>query len=147
MYKRIVAGVDGSTHAEHALQHAAALAKALGAALRIVHVVDMGLLPITPELGLDLERIAAARRAEGQKVLDAATRHARAAGVVPEARLVETATPAQQAAAALVEEAASWHADLVVLGARGRSGVERLLLGSMADGVARRSGVPVLLVH
>jgi nucleotide-binding universal stress UspA family protein len=34
----------------------------------------------------------------------------------------------------------------VVLGTRGRSGIERLLLGSMADGVARRSKIPVVLV-
>jgi len=47
---------------------------------------------------------------------------------------------------ALVEEAASWPADVVVLGTRGRSGLERLLLGSVADGVARRSTVPVVLV-
>lgn len=147
MYKRIVAGVDGSTHAEHALEHAIALAKALGAALRIVHVVDMGLLPLMPELGLDLVRVAAARRDEGENLLAVAVVTARADGVAAETRLVETAAPVQQAAAALVEEAASWPADLIVLGARGRSGLERLLLGSMADGVARRSSVPVLLVH
>ena len=147
MYKRILAGTDGSTHADHALRHAIELAKALGAALRIVHVVDMGWLPVAPEMGLDLARIAAARRAEGERVLAAATEAARAAGAGAEARLVETATPTEQVAAALVAEAASWPADLVVLGARGRGAVERLLLGSIADGVARRSTIPVLLVH
>ncbi|HKI63600.1 MAG TPA: universal stress protein [Burkholderiales bacterium] len=63
-----------------------------------------------------------------------------------EARLAETATPAQPATATLVDEAASWPADVVVLGTRGRSGLERLLLGSVADGVARRSMIPVVLV-
>lgn len=147
MYQRIVAGVDGSAQAEHALRQAVSLAKSLGAALRIVHVVDMSWLQVAPELGLDVAPIARARRAEGERVLAAATQSARAEGVGAEGRLIETATPVQQPAAALVEEAASWPADLVVLGARGRSGVERLLLGSMADGVARRSTVPVLLVH
>jgi nucleotide-binding universal stress UspA family protein len=147
MYKRVVAGVDGSAHADHALRHAVALAKVLGAALRIVHVVDMGWLPVAPELGLDLAQIAAARRADGETLLAAAREVARAAGVAADARLLETATPTQQTAAALVAEAASWPADLVVLGARGRSAVERLLLGSVADGVARRATIPVLLVH
>jgi len=146
MYARILAGVDGSTQGDHALRHAAGLAKALGAALRIVHVVDMGWLPVAPEVGLDLARIAAARRAEGEALLAAAGEAARAAGVAAETRLVETASPTQQPAAALVEEAASWPADVVVLGTRGRRGVERLLLGSMAGGVARRSSLPVLLV-
>jgi nucleotide-binding universal stress UspA family protein len=147
MYARILAGVDGSAHGESALRHAAGLAKALGAALRIVHVVDMGLLPLGPELGLELRQVIAARRAAGEKVLAAAAEAVRATGIAAETRLVETATPTQQPAATLVEEAASWPADVLVLGARGHRGVERLLLGSMADGVARRSAIPVLLVH
>jgi nucleotide-binding universal stress UspA family protein len=146
MYARIVVGVDGSMPGEHALRQAIGLAKALGAALRVVHVVDMGWLPVGPELGLDVERLAAARRAEGERLLAAAVETARAAGVAVEARLVETATPTQPASAAFVEEAASWPADAVVLGIRGRSAIERLLLGSMADGVARRSKIPVVLV-
>jgi nucleotide-binding universal stress UspA family protein len=101
----------------------------------------MGWLPLGPELSLDIDRVAKARRADGERLLAAAVELARAEGVVAEARLVETATPTQPAAAALVDEAASWPADVVVLGARGRSGLERLLLGSVADGVrsARRS--------
>jgi len=147
MYARILAGVDGSAQAAHALRHAASLAKALGAELRIVHVVDMGVLPLAPELALDVERIVKARRAEGEKLLAEAVEQARTAGVTALARLVETGMPAQPVAAALVAEAAAWPADLMVLGARGRGGLERLLLGSVADGVARRSSVPVLLVH
>jgi nucleotide-binding universal stress UspA family protein len=147
MYARILAGVDGSPQAEHALRHAAGLAKALGAELRIVHVVDMGVLPLAPELALDVDRLAKARRTEGEKLLAAALEQARVAGVTPLARLVETGAPAQPIAAVLVAEAASWPADVVVLGARGRGGLERFFLGSVADGVARRSSVPVLLVH
>jgi nucleotide-binding universal stress UspA family protein len=147
MYARILVGVDGSAQGEHALRHAAGLAKALGAELRIVHVVDMGVLPLAPELALDLERLAKARRAEGEKLLAAAVELARAAGVAAQARLVETAAPTQHPAAALVKEAASWPADVIVLGARGRRGLERLLLGSVAEGVARRSTIPVLLVY
>jgi len=147
MYKRIVAAVDGSAYAEDALRHAIALANALGAALRIVHVVDMSWLPVAPELGLDVAKVAAARRAEGEKVLGEAAEAARRAGVAAESRLVETTTPTQRLAAALIEDAASWRADLLVLGTRGHGGVERLLLGSMADAVARRSSIPVLLVR
>lgn len=144
MYTRILAGVDGSTPGEHALRHAAGLAKALGAELRIVHIVDMGVLPLAPELALDVERFAKARRAEGEALLAKAQAQA---GESAQTRLLETGTPAQPVAAVLVEEAASWPADVIVLGARGRSRLERLLLGSVADGVARRSAVPVLLVH
>jgi nucleotide-binding universal stress UspA family protein len=146
MYARILAGIDGSEQSTHALRHAAGLAKAMGAELRIVHVVDMGILPVAPELGIDLERLAKARHAEGDQLLADAVAIARAAGVTAQVRLVETASPTLHPAAALLEEAASWRADAVVLGARGRSRLERLLLGSVADGVARRSAIPVVLV-
>lgn len=46
----------------------------------------------------------------------------------------------------IADEAASWPADLIVLGTHGHKGVERLLLGSVAEGVARLSSIPVLLI-
>jgi nucleotide-binding universal stress UspA family protein len=69
-----------------------------------------------------------------------------APGLEVETRLLDTATPVQHVAAAIAEAAASWPADLLVLGTHGRRGVERWLLGSVAEGAARRSTVPVLLV-
>ncbi|OGI44029.1 MAG: hypothetical protein A2150_02320 [Candidatus Muproteobacteria bacterium RBG_16_64_11] len=146
MYARILVAVDEGAHAAHAVTHAAGLAKRLSAALRIIHVVDMGLLPLGPELAIDIDAIAKARRAAGEKILVAAREAARAAGAEVETTLVETATPTQHVAAAIADEAASWPADVVVLGTHGRRVVERLLLGSVAEGVARRSTVPVLLV-
>jgi hypothetical protein len=41
----------------------------------------------------------------------------------------------------------SWAADLIVIGTHGRRGVDRLMLGSVAEGVARLSPLPVMLVH
>jgi nucleotide-binding universal stress UspA family protein len=146
MYSRILVAVDESPHAEHAVRHAAGIAQGLSAALRIVHVVDMSWLPLGPELAIDIETIAKARRAAGEKILAAAREAARNAGVEAETGLLETATPTQRISAAIVDEAASWPADVVVLGTHGRRVVERLLLGSVAEGVARRSTVPVLLV-
>jgi len=146
VYTRILVAVDESPHAGHAVTHAAGLAKGLSAALRIVHVVDMGWLPLGPELAVDIEAIAKARRAAGEKILTAAREAARTAGVEAETRLLETATPTQRIAAAIADAAAGWPADVVVLGTHGRRGVERVLLGSVAEGVARLSAVPVLLI-
>lgn len=146
MYTRILVAVDESPHARHAVTHAAGLAKGLSAALRIVHVVDMGWLPLGPELAVDIDAIARARRAAGEKILAAAGEAARTAGVEAETRLLETATPMQRIAAAIADAAAGWPADLVVLGTHGRRGVERVLLGSVAEGVARLSAVPILLI-
>jgi nucleotide-binding universal stress UspA family protein len=146
VYTRILVAVDESPHAGHAVTHAAGLAKCLSAALRIVHVVDMGWLPLGPELAVDIEAIAKARRTAGEKILAAAREAARTAGVETETRLLETATPTQRIAAAIADAAAGWPADVVVLGTHGRRGVERVLLGSVAEGVARLSAMPVLLI-
>ena len=44
-------------------------------------------------------------------------------------------------------EAVNWKADLIVIGTHGRSGLSRLLLGSVAEEVVRGASVPVLLVR
>src|SRR4030067_314234 len=72
MYTRILVTVDGSATSEHALRHAIGLAKGLSAALRVVHVVDMGVLPLGPELAIDIGAITKARRAAGGQGLNTA---------------------------------------------------------------------------
>jgi nucleotide-binding universal stress UspA family protein len=146
MYSRILVAIDGSPGAAHALKHAAGLAKGLSASLRIIHVVDIGLLPYGPELSIDIDALLAARYAAAEKILAAARDSVQAPELEVETRLLDTATPVQHVAAAIAEAAASWPADLLVLGTQGRRGIERWLLGSVAEGVARRASVPVLLV-
>jgi len=146
MYTRILIAVDGSATSEHALRHAIGLAKGLSAALRVVHVVDMGVLPLGPELAIDIGAVTKARRTAGEQVLEKARATCRAGGIEAEARLLETGTPTQRIAAAIADEATAWPADLVVAGTHGRTGVQRLLLGSVAEGIARVSPVPVLLI-
>jgi nucleotide-binding universal stress UspA family protein len=146
MYSRVLVAVDGSAASEHALRHTIGLATSLSAMLAVVHVVDMGWLALGPELAVDIDALAKARRAAGEAILGAAREVARAAGLAAKTRLLETGTPTQRVPAAIVDEAASWPADVLVLGTHGRRVVERLLLGSVAEGVARLSTVPVLLV-
>ena len=146
MYSRIMVAVDGSPHSDHALKHAAGLAKGLSASLRIVHVVDIGLFPYGPELTIDIDALLDARHTFAEKTLTASRESVQVPGLEVETQLLDTAAPTQHVAAAIAEAAASWSADLLVLGTHGRRGMERWLLGSVADGVARRSLVPVLLV-
>ena len=146
MYSHILVAVDGSPNSELALDHAIGLAKGLSAIMRVVHVVDMGWLPLGPELAIDVDALLKARRAAAVNILSAARASAQATGVEAETRLLETATPTQHIASVIAEEAASWPAELIVLGTHGRKGMERLLLGSVAEGVARLSSIPVLLI-
>ena len=146
MYSRILVGFDGSPAAESALRHAAALATRSGAALCVAHVVDMGLRPIGSALGLDLGASGDARREAGRATIARAAAIAVEAGLQAESRLLETASPTEGVADILAEAAEECRADLVVLGTHGRTGLQKLIMGSTADGVARRALVPVLLV-
>ena len=146
MYTRILVAVDGSPHSDHALKHAVGLAKGLAAHLRIIHVVDIGLLPYGPEISIDIDALLDARHAFAEKLLAAARDSVQAPDLEIETRMLDTSEPAQHVATAIVEAAADWPADLIVLGTHGRRGMERWLLGSVAEGVARRASLPVLLV-
>jgi nucleotide-binding universal stress UspA family protein len=86
------------------------------------------------------------RRSAGEKILAVARETAQKAGLEAESTLMETETPTQHVAETIAKEASRWPADVVVLGTHGRRGFERMLLGSVAEGMARRSPVPVLLI-
>jgi nucleotide-binding universal stress UspA family protein len=62
-------------------------------------------------------------------------------------RAVETATEVGRPAATIVEYAEDHGVDHVVMGSHGRTGVSRVLLGSVAEGVMRESPVPVTVVR
>ncbi len=146
MFSKILVAVDGSDTSRHALNQAIELAKNLSAKLRIVHVVDMSWLPIGPELAVDTDAISAARRSAGEKTVAAALKMVREAGFEAEAALTETETPTQHVAEAIAQEASRWPAELLVLGTHGRRGFQRLMLGSVAEQMARLFPGPVMLV-
>lgn len=146
MYARILAAVDGSDASRHALTHAIGLAGRLSAQLRIVHVLDLNWLPPGPELAVNSDELIAARRGAGEQILAAAREAAEKAGSAAEFALLETEAPTEHVAESIVREAERWAAEVVVLGTHGRRGVQRLLLGSVAEQVARRASTPVLLV-
>jgi nucleotide-binding universal stress UspA family protein len=145
MYQRILVAIDGSEVGAHALRAALTLAKEQHARLRVAHVVDEPVQYALDTSMVNVDELDEALCAAGQKVLDAAATEARSAGIEPEAVLLQS--PSTELAQEIVREAERWRADLIVTGTHGRHGVKRLLLGSVAEGVARRSTVPVLLTH
>ena len=52
-----------------------------------------------------------------------------------------------QPAEAILEQAATWHPDLIVMGTHGRTGLAHFLNGSVAEEVVRNARLPVLVVH
>lgn len=147
MYKRILVAVDGSKTSDLALAEALKLATEHGSRLRIVHVVDA-----TPLFGgdsgfVDVVEIEKALIGSGRRILDKAAATAAEAGVQAETRLLEMDQFSQRVADMVAGEAKAWPADLVVIGTHGRRGVSHLFLGSVAEGVARISPAPLLLIR
>src|SRR5262245_20142144 len=122
---------DFSTYSEHALRFACALARDYGARLVVLHaavpptvVYGEGIVPGDP--------VTAEREAR-----DELNRLAVPAGVRAERRFEEG-----DAAPTILRAAKELPADLIVLGTHGRTGLARLLMGSVAELVVRRAGCP-----
>ena len=81
----------------------------------------------------------------GEELLAKAQALARAQGLPVDTVLYENLQKTVQQR--VVDEAIDWRADVIVIGTHGRRGVRRMMLGSSAEGVARTSPVPVLLVR
>jgi nucleotide-binding universal stress UspA family protein len=141
MYAKILVPVDGSPTATLGLREALKLAKAHGAQIRLIHVVDelaaATAAPAGNELVLQL-------RSAGASILEEAAAAARHAHVAVDTKLIEIT--GGRAGAYIVQEAQTWPADLIVCGTHGRHGIGRVVMGSDAEDILRHSPVPVLLV-
>lgn len=141
MYKHILIAVDGSETSRSALNDGLELAREQGAKVLLLHVYE----PIVSSSTHGLVDLTQAIRDEGETVAAAALEAARKAGVEARSRVLDAA--GRRVASVIVEEAKAAGVDLIVLGTHGRRGLEHLVLGSVAEGVARRAGVPVLLIR
>lgn len=144
MKDHVLIPVDGSDPAWEALEYAADHHD--GDHLTVLHVVD----PVDNMYGIeggyydqDLFDQAIER---GEEICDQARSRLGKAGIADSTELktaVETGRPAQT----IIEYATENDVDQIVMGSHGRSGVSRLLLGSVAETVVRRASVPVTVVR
>ena len=141
MYRKIVVGVDGSEASLKAAEKAADLARASGAELVLVSVVPpptvlLGEL-MTPEV-VDLKPLIEAARTALEELAGKLSREGK-----PE---ISTRVVVGDPGESIVEVAGEEGADLIVVGRRGLSRIERLFLGSVTKKVLERSHIDVLVV-
>jgi nucleotide-binding universal stress UspA family protein len=138
MYEKILFPTDGSVGTAHVALQAIDLARQYGATIHVLYVVDEDFRARLGEFtGADdeLDR-------RGEQAIERVERMVTAHDVP-----VETALETGDPAATIVEYAGDIDADVIVLGTHGRSGVERRLIGSVAERVVRQSPCPVLTVR
>lgn len=140
MYDRILLPTDGSDPAVEASRHAIDLANRHDAALHVLYVVDHERLGrMAPDLGT--EQIKEALSAEGERATSMVEERAARQNVTVEP-VVREGPPAET----IIEYADEEAVDVVVMGTTGRSGLDRLLLGSVAESVIQGTDAPVFLV-
>lgn len=144
MFKHILVPLDESACAEQALPMAAHIARTTGATLTLLRVLSYS----TDYLAYSLAPGAFVQDAININEDDAKNYFSR---ICADPRLkdieVKTATMYGTAPQAIIENAELKHADLIVMCSHGRTGLKRLVLGSVAQQVARDSSIPVLILH
>ena len=137
-FETILVPSDGSDHAAVALERALAIARHHDATVHVLSVVDVTPAGIEDRTDLRLERLENSAR----RVVDDAVAAAEKSGVEAVSAVQYGST--DQRIRSYVDEV---DADLVVMGTHGRSGLERLLLGSATERVLRTATTPVLTVR
>lgn len=144
MFTRIVVGLDGSDASASALETGSEMAERLGLPLHLVRVADLAKIHWGASEATDayaaLSQEMEQERAEAAAYLDEIAAPLLAKGVQ-----VTTEVRSGTAARELVECASA--SDLLVVASHGRHGLERLLLGSVAEEVARKAPGPVLITR
>ena len=140
--RRILCPVDFSECSRRAVDHALAIARWYEASVTALHVYPMPPVAATPAGLIIFEPVLLTT--DQRAYLLAATRQCLATGsvgVVTNAVLREGG-----AATSILEQARDMDIDLIVMGTHGRSGVDRLLIGSVTEKVLRKAACPVLTV-
>lgn len=142
MYKKILVPLDGSPLAEAVLPHAQALAKSEGAEIVLLSV------PVTPSYdylertpGLASQIIESAEK-ETEAYLKAEVEKLTGEGMKVSGVMREGPIPEM-----ILKVADEVHADMIAMSTHGRSGIQRWLMGSVADRVVHHAHIPVMLIH
>jgi nucleotide-binding universal stress UspA family protein len=138
--KRILCPIDFSDHSLRALDHAVAFAKWYGSSITLIHVRPPAPVPYPAGPGMVATFLTPQERAA---LLDSLTRlqQEHCQGATCSVEVVEGLVAME-----ILARADAMSADLVVIGTHGRSGFERLMLGSVAERVLRKAACPVLTV-
>lgn len=140
MYKRILFPTDGSETSEKAVDHALSLASVYDASLYILHVVNIAKYS---SLSGEIEwgSVSESLREEGEEVTENVKNKAEKKGI-DVTTFINDGVPHKE----ILKISRDKDIDLIVMGTHGRSGVDRILLGSVTERVLRSSEIPMLVI-
>ena len=141
LYKKIMIATDGSANTMRAIKYGIELARVAGADVCAVYVLDTSAFASMP-MDAAWESMYELLRAEGNEALEYVEEKGRQSGVPVEGVVLE-GHPAHE----IVDYADENEMDLIVMGTLGKTGIDRILLGSVASKVAHTSTRPVMIVR
>lgn len=141
LYKKILIATDGSEPNKRSVSYGIELAKLSGAKVNVVYVVDTAAFASIP-MDAGWEMMYELLQKEGVEVTQQIVNDAKALGIEIESSLLE-GHPSHE----IIEFAQNNDSDVIVMGTLGKGGLDRFLLGSVAEKVTRNSKIPVLVVH
>ncbi len=149
---RILIAIDGTTIAEHAATYGFDLARKFNASIGLVNIIEPALLPPlassadpimglpTDGLGIESVELLDIQKNTSEDIINSVIK--KLAGDLEVTHFNEFGSTAD----GIIKCSKEFDADLIVIGTHGRSGFDRLLMGSVAEHVIRHSEIPVLVV-
>ena len=143
MFRNVIVPVDGSDPSNAAVELAMRLAREEGASITFAHVVEVPRISAMASSSVVSAGFAVqSAREAGAEILEQAKAQAAGVKIAAQTELLEG-----ECVGALLTFALKKGADLIVVGSHGRSGISRALVGSIAEGILRRSRIPVLVTR
>jgi nucleotide-binding universal stress UspA family protein len=143
MYKRILIATDGSDKSMKAAEEGMELAKALGAQVIALNVInEVVIASAVRQLGSDRKEVEEKLKVAGGKAVDSIKAMGAKMGVSVDA-IVRIGAPANT----VIDISGAEKADLIVMGSHGESGATKLLIGSVVQKVLYWATIPVLVVR
>ena len=139
---KILLAIDDSKFSEAAAKILAGQFRPQDTEIRVLHVVEPPVISEPPQMSRGYYPELEDRLPQAHEVVDRAAKTLSSAGFK-----VTTSVVTGEARSVILDDAAEWPADLIVLGSHGRKGLERFFLGSVSEGVARHAHCSVQIVR
>ncbi|AKB75190.1 Universal stress protein [Methanosarcina lacustris Z-7289] len=141
LYRNIVIATDGSENTRRAISYGIEIAKISGATVHVLYVVNTP-ATISESWTAGKEEIYKIMRCDGEKLVSKVKEIGKDAGVEIRDVLLD-GCPSDE----IINFAENNNVDLIVMGTLGKTGLEKFLMGSVAEKVVRGSKVPVMVVR
>ena len=143
MFNHILVPVDGSETSMMAVSKASGLALAFGSRITLIHVIDnYPFIGVGADYALGQNEYLAAATSSANAALARGVAALAAEGLHSDQRVIDGHVVHE----GIVDTAVALNSDLIVMGSHGRSGIEKLLLGSVTQRVLQEAPMPVLVV-